>query len=47
MDPRGWSIWNFLLLTPDRKELLYALRNYSDSSHTAEFLVQEIETIIT
>jgi len=23
------------------------LRNYSDSSHIAEFLVQEIETIIT
>ncbi|CAG8846262.1 27488_t:CDS:2, partial [Gigaspora margarita] len=41
------SIWNFLLLTPDQKEHLYALRNYLATSYIAEFLVQEIEMIIT
>ncbi|CAG8489955.1 4286_t:CDS:2 [Gigaspora rosea] len=46
-DPRGRSIWNFLVLTPDQKEHLYALRNYSSARHTAEFLAKEIETIIT
>ncbi|CAG8851363.1 13790_t:CDS:2, partial [Gigaspora margarita] len=45
--PRGRLIWNFLLLIPDRKEHLYALYNYSATSHTAEFFAQEIEMIIT
>lgn len=44
--PDGSSIWNFVLLTPSRQEYLYELGNYSDQSHTAEFLANQIELVI-
>jgi Protein of unknown function (DUF 659) len=44
--PDGSSIWNFVILTPSREEYLYELGNYSDQSHTAEFLANQIELVI-
>jgi hypothetical protein len=44
--PGGSSIWNFVLLTSSRQEYLYGLGNYSDQSHTAEFLANQIELVI-
>jgi hypothetical protein len=42
----GSSIWNFVILTPSREEYLYELGNYSDQSHTAKFLANQIELVI-
>ncbi|CAG8751278.1 2704_t:CDS:2, partial [Gigaspora rosea] len=41
--PNGLSIWNFVIMTPSRQEYLYELGNFSDQSHTAEFLANQIE----
>ncbi|CAB4375946.1 unnamed protein product [Rhizophagus irregularis] len=48
----GWtsgtyrSIWNFIVMTPSRKEYLYQLSDLSENSHTAEYLVTIIEKVI-
>ncbi|GBC52238.2 ribonuclease H-like domain-containing protein [Rhizophagus irregularis DAOM 181602=DAOM 197198] len=48
----GWtsgthrSIWNFIVMTPSRKEYLYQLSDLSENSHTAEYLVTVIEKVI-
>lgn len=44
--PDGSSVWNFIILTPTREEYLYKLENYSEESHTAEFLANQIELVI-
>jgi hypothetical protein len=44
--PDGSSIWNFVILTPSREEYLYKLENFSDQSHTANFLANQIELVI-
>ncbi|CAB4473899.1 unnamed protein product [Rhizophagus irregularis] len=44
--PDGSSIWNFIVLTSTREEYLYELGNYSNQSHTAEFLANQIESVI-
>ncbi|CAB4488812.1 unnamed protein product [Rhizophagus irregularis] len=45
-DPRGNSLWAFILLTPSRKEYLLQLENLSKNSHTAEYLSKVINDII-
>ena len=40
------SIWNFIIMTPKRKEYLYQLFDISDFSHTAECISSIIEKII-
>lgn len=48
----GWtsgnhrSYWNFIILTPLRKEYLYQLSDLSLNSHTATYLAEKIEKII-
>jgi len=48
----GWtskrheSLYNYVVTTPERKEYLVALCNYSMESHTGEFLASEILEII-
>jgi hypothetical protein len=48
----GWtsgthrSIWNFIIMTPSRKEYLYQLSDLSENSHTAEYLAATIEKVI-
>ncbi|GBB96560.1 hypothetical protein RclHR1_27810001 [Rhizophagus clarus] len=46
-DPINKSIWEFMILTSDRKEYLYHLKDLSDQHHTAEFLASKTETIIS
>ena len=43
---RSDSLYNFIILTPSRKEYLIALRNFSKESHTGEMLANEISAII-
>ncbi|CAB4482774.1 unnamed protein product [Rhizophagus irregularis] len=45
-DPRGNSLWAFILLTPSRKEYLLQLEDFSKNSHTAEYLSKVINDII-
>ena len=40
------SIWNFIVMTPLRKEYLYQLSDLSENLHTAEYLVTVIEKVI-
>ena len=48
----GWtskrheSIYNYIVTTPERKEYLVALCNYSMESHIGEFLATEISEIV-
>ena len=44
--PDGKSIWCFVLLTSTRQEYLYKLGDFSNQSHTAEFLANQIEIVI-
>ena len=43
---RHQSIWNFIILTPMRKEYLYQLSDLSLDSHTAKYLAEKIEEVI-
>ncbi|CAB5368805.1 unnamed protein product [Rhizophagus irregularis] len=45
-DPRGNSLWAFILLTPSRKEYLLQLEDLSKNSYTAEYLSNVINDII-
>ncbi|GBB83399.1 hypothetical protein RclHR1_10110011 [Rhizophagus clarus] len=40
------SLWNFIILTPQRKEYLYYLSDFTDYSHTGEFLARKIDNIL-
>ncbi|RHZ83610.1 hypothetical protein Glove_89g38 [Diversispora epigaea] len=48
----GWtsiksdSLYNFIIITSERKEYLIALKNFSKESHTGEMLANEIAIII-
>ena len=42
-NPAGRSIYNYVALTPNGKEYLLKLMDYSQFSHTADFLANEIE----
>lgn len=39
-------MWNFVIHTPDGKDILWHISDLSDQSHTAENLVQKIEEIL-
>ena len=45
--PNHRSIWNFTILTPQRKEYIFQLSDLSEDSHTGEFIAEKIEAIIT
>ena len=48
----GWSsgknhsYWNFIILTPERKEYLYQLCDFSDESHTGDFIAEQISIVL-
>ncbi|GBC53617.1 ribonuclease H-like domain-containing protein [Rhizophagus irregularis DAOM 181602=DAOM 197198] len=44
--PTGTSIYNYIILTPDREQYLYALHDYSSDHHTGEFLANGIADVI-
>ena len=39
-------MWNFVIMTPSRKEYLYKLKDLSEHSHTSSMLVEEIQKVI-
>ena len=39
-------MYNFLIITSDYKEFLFALQDLSDVSHTAELLFDKIEDVL-
>ena len=45
-NPKNNSIYNFIIITPDRKEFLYLLKDFSAESHTADFLASKIQEVI-
>ena len=44
--PAGKSLWNYVIHTPDGKDILWRIFDLSDQSHTTENLVQKIEKIL-
>ncbi|CAJ0746800.1 14226_t:CDS:1, partial [Entrophospora sp. SA101] len=46
-NPKGYSIYNFMITTADNKEYLYSLCDLSDVSHTAKILRDEIERVLS
>jgi hypothetical protein len=44
--PNHRSIWNFTILTPQRKEYIFQLSDLSEDSHTGEYIAEKIEAII-
>ncbi|CAJ0764276.1 18411_t:CDS:2, partial [Entrophospora sp. SA101] len=45
-NPNGLNLWNFMVMTLERKEFLYCISDFSSASHTGEFLAEEINKII-
>ncbi|GBC46481.2 ribonuclease H-like domain-containing protein [Rhizophagus irregularis DAOM 181602=DAOM 197198] len=45
-NPNGVSVYNYVILTPDREQYLYALHDYSGDHHTGDFLASQITDII-
>ncbi|CAG8693042.1 12411_t:CDS:2 [Gigaspora margarita] len=45
MSLNGSSIYNFIILTPNHNKFLYSLNDFSENSHTAEFLANKIDAI--
>jgi hypothetical protein len=46
-NPLGQSLYAFVIITPDRKEIIYSVKNLSADSHTANFLAAQLEEVIT
>ena len=46
LSPNHRSIWNFTILTPQRKEYIFQLSDLSEDSHTGEYIAEKIEAII-
>ena len=44
--PNHRSIWNFTILTSQRKEYIFQLSDFSEDSHTGEYIAEKIEAII-
>ncbi|GBC49556.1 ribonuclease H-like domain-containing protein [Rhizophagus irregularis DAOM 181602=DAOM 197198] len=44
--PSGKSLWNFIIHLGNGRDILWKIRDFSDESHTAEFLAQQIQLII-
>ncbi|EXX60034.1 hypothetical protein RirG_183590 [Rhizophagus irregularis DAOM 197198w] len=45
--PLGQSLYAFIIITPDRKEIIHSIKNFSANSHIANFLADEINEVIT
>lgn len=45
--PSGQSLYAYVLFTPDRKEIIHSIKNLSSESHTANFLADQLDTVIT
>jgi hypothetical protein len=45
--PLGQSLYAFVIITPDRKEIIYSIKDLSANSHTANFLADQLNEVIT
>ena len=45
--PLGQSLYAFVIITPDRKQIIHSVKNLSTDSHTANFLADQINEVIT
>ncbi|CAG8838423.1 2666_t:CDS:1, partial [Cetraspora pellucida] len=45
-NPIGQSIYFYLIMTSNKKEYLYSLKNYSRQSHTRKFIAMKIQDIV-
>jgi hypothetical protein len=45
--PLGQSLYVFLIMTPDRKEIIHCIKDLSADSHTANFLADQLNEVIT
>ncbi|EXX62144.1 hypothetical protein RirG_164580 [Rhizophagus irregularis DAOM 197198w] len=45
--PLGQSLYAFVIMTPDRKEIIHCIKNLSANSHTANFLADQLNEVIT
>ncbi|CAH1757849.1 13804_t:CDS:2, partial [Entrophospora sp. SA101] len=44
--PNGSNLWKFTIMTPERKEFLYYVSDFSSVSHIGEFLAEVFNKII-
>ncbi|GET67050.1 ribonuclease H-like domain-containing protein [Rhizophagus irregularis DAOM 181602=DAOM 197198] len=44
-NPNGVSVYNYVILTPDREQYLYALHDYSGDHHTGDFLAAKLRIL--
>ena len=45
--PLGQSLYAFVIMTPERKEIIHCIKNLSANSHTATFLADQLNEVIT
>jgi hypothetical protein len=44
--PTGKSLWNFVIYLDNGRDILWKIHDFSDTSHTANFLTKEIEKVL-
>jgi hypothetical protein len=44
--PSGKSLWNFVIHLGNGRDILWKIGDFSSESHTAEFLAQQIESVL-
>jgi Protein of unknown function (DUF 659) len=45
--PLGQSLYAFVIITPERKEIIHSIKNLSANSHTSKFLADQLNEVIT
>ena len=45
--PLGQSLYAFVIMMPDRKEIIHCIKDLSANFHTANFLANQLNEIIT
>ena len=45
--PLGQSLYAFVIITPDQKQIIHNVKNLFADSHTANFLADQINEVIT
>src|SRR2546421_8091937 len=47
MSPLGQSLYAFVIMTSDQKEIIHCIKDLSANSHTANFLTDQLNEVIT
>lgn len=45
--PMGQSLYAFVIITPEREEIIHCIKNLSADSHTSTFLADQLNEVIT